>query len=77
MSLFRIYKPKTYPSSSTRLRPLKFKASATLYAKPFSSSSAPNGDDDHGVSSLTMVESESECDFDVDVGKSTVGLFTI
>nr|POE49939.1 hypothetical protein CFP56_68531 [Quercus suber] len=128
MSLFRIYKPKTYPSSSTRLRvllsnhsfygllydplisqhyrfcptpsdvpnrpfftsaftlfhllasfkfplrPLKFKASATLYAKPFSSSSAPNGDDDHGVSSLTMVESESECDFDVDVGKSNVGL---
>nr|POE49937.1 hypothetical protein CFP56_68529 [Quercus suber] len=128
MSLFRIYKPKTYPSSSTRLRvllsnhsfygllydpltsqhyqfcptpsdvpnrpfstsaftlfhllapfkfplqPLKFKASTTLNAKPFSSSSAPNGDDDHGVSSLTMVESESKCDFDVDVGKSTVGL---
>nr|POE49936.1 hypothetical protein CFP56_68528 [Quercus suber] len=128
MSLFQIYKPKTYPSSSTRLRvllsnhsfygllydplisqhyrfcptpsdvpnrpfstsaftlfhllapfkfpvqPLKFKASTTLYAKPFSSSSTPNGDNDHGVSSLTMVESESECDFDVDVGKSTVGL---
>ncbi|KAL4614945.1 hypothetical protein ACB092_07G089200 [Castanea dentata] len=129
MSLFRIYKPKTHPSSftSTRLRvllsnlsfydplisqhyrfcptasdvsnppfsttsftffhllapckfpsqPLKFKASATFYAKPFSSSSAPNGDDDdHGVSSLTMVESESEseCDFDADVGKTTVGL---
>ncbi|KAK7839633.1 dexh-box atp-dependent rna helicase dexh18 [Quercus suber] len=122
MSLFRIYKLKAYPSSSTRLRvllsnhsfygllfdplisqhywfcptaldvpnrpfstsaftlfhllapckfpsqPLKFKVSATLHAKPFSSLSAPNGDDDHGMSSLTMVESESECDFDADVG---------
>ena len=120
MSLFRIYKLKAYPSSSsssTRLRvllsnhffygllydplisqhyrsfstsaftlfhllapckfpsqPLNFKASATLYAKPFSSLSAPNGDDDHGVSSLTMVESECECDFDADFGKATVGL---
>nr|POF04668.1 dexh-box atp-dependent rna helicase dexh18, mitochondrial [Quercus suber] len=61
--------PCKFPS-----QPLKFKASATLYAKPFSSSSAPNGDDDHGVSSLTMVESESECDFDADVGKTTIGL---
>nr|POE49945.1 isoform 2 of atp-dependent rna helicase suv3l, mitochondrial [Quercus suber] len=61
--------PCKFPSQT-----LKFKASATLYAKPFSSSSAPNGDDDHGVSSLTIVESESECDFDADVGKATVGL---
>nr|POE49940.1 dexh-box atp-dependent rna helicase dexh18, mitochondrial [Quercus suber] len=68
-TLFHLLAPFKFP-----LQPLKFKASATLYAKPFSSSSAPNGDDDHGVSSLTMVESESECDFDVDVGKSIVGL---
>ena len=116
MSLFRIYKLKAYPSSSsssTRLRvllsnhffygllfdplisqhyrsfstsaftlfhllaPCKF-PSQPLKFKAFSSSSAPNGDDDHGVSSLTMVEleseSECECDFDADVGKATVGL---
>ncbi|KAK7838502.1 hypothetical protein CFP56_019538 [Quercus suber] len=64
-TLFHLLAPFKFP-----LQPFKFKASTTLYAKPFSSSSAPNGDDDHGVSSLTMVESESEskCDFDVDVG---------
>nr|POF03175.1 hypothetical protein CFP56_76733 [Quercus suber] len=68
-TLFHLLAPCKFPS-----QPLKFKASPTLYAKPFSSSSAPNGDDDHGVSSLTMVEFESECDFDADVGKATVGL---
>nr|POF05534.1 hypothetical protein CFP56_18050 [Quercus suber] len=69
-TLFHLLAPCKFPSQS-----LEFKASATLYAKPFSSSSAPNGDDDYGVSSLTMVESESECDFDADVGKAIVGLF--
>ena len=49
-------------------QPLKF--IATLYAKPFSSSAF--SDDEHGVSNLTMVD--SECD--ADVGK-TVELHSV
>ncbi|KAF3942769.1 hypothetical protein CMV_030604 [Castanea mollissima] len=53
-------------------QPLKF--TATLYAKPFSSSSSAFSDDEHGVSNLTVVD--SECDFDADVGK-TVELLSV
>ena len=51
-------------------QPLKF--IATLYAKPFSSLAF--SDEEHGVSNLTMVD--SECDFDADVGK-TVELHSV
>lgn len=74
--MMSLTQPLHFPPLFTLLRiffsqqPLKF--TATLYAKPVSSSAF--SDDEHGVSNLTMVD--SECDFDADVRK-TVELHSV